>query len=950
MRCCSACYQRVTTAISNTFHRYGLFVGTYPVPFIIIPIIVFGGLGAGLIALDKESDLEAVYFPMNSRAIKDRQTVRDTFPDLNNISYNGFSQSDADNAVTFIFKTKAGQSIFDSAVLAEIWDIVLSNVENLTSSGKTYRQICAKLLGNCAVDGIVALDKNFQNAVAAGGVTYPEWRGSRLDSFLSGVNVTSGNLVSASVLKISFKLAGDAADWKKTFLDHASKLDPKTVEVTYETPESLGEELDKSTEGDIVFFSLTMAICCTYASIVTSGGNPVSTRSMLAFGGILAAGLGIVGSMGLLCVCGVQFVNICGVIPFLIIGIGVDDMFLMMSSWSESLPRAAGQQIVQNVPHIVGRTMAHAGIGITITSVTDFLAFVIGTTSVFKSVTNFSLYAGVAVLFCYLANVTLFSGCLAIHGRRVYSKRHFLTCMHTETRRKLKEGRSGCVAFVCGGSPPERERDDESICEKFPSRILPYLIKNTAVSVVIIVLFLGYLAASLYGIINLKQGLVLNELVLESSYYHKYLTFSNKYFPTRIPVGFVVTETADYSGNDGVALENLLLQAQKDGGIDSSFQRCWLTSYKNSTSYNAASFMTSLQTFLNADPSFEADVVMDSTKTGIQASRCFVYSEGNSDQYENSRLMQRMRELADDSSLTVFAYHSSFVAFEQFLAVLPATLQLVGCAVAVMAGVTFLFLPHPLMVLLVVLTIIMILTGIFGFLYYWNLTLSSITMIHLVMSVGFSVDFSAHVCTAYLLSRASSRQNRARDAIRHAAGPILNGATSTLLGVLLLLASSSFIFQSFFKVMFLVILFGLLHAVFFIPAVLSLLGPQNSPENRVENGGGPVGVQNEENGVENGGGSVGVQNEENGVENGGGSVGVQNEEKGVENGGGSVGFKNEEKEIENGGGSVRVKNLENGGGSVGVKNEEKGVENGGGSVGVKNEEKGVENGGGSVGV
>ena len=77
-----------------------------------------------------------------------------------------------------------------------------------------------------------------------------------------------------------------------------------------------------------------------------------------------------------------------------VLGIGVDDMFLMMSSWSESVPSDVQEQTVQQVPKILGKTLASAGIGITITSLTDFLAFVIGTTSVFMSVTNFSLYAG----------------------------------------------------------------------------------------------------------------------------------------------------------------------------------------------------------------------------------------------------------------------------------------------------------------------------------------------------------------------------------------------------------------------------------------------------------------------------------------------------------------------------------------------------------------------------
>ena len=384
---------------------------------------------------------------------------------------------------------------------------------------------------------------------------------------------------------------------------------------------------------------------------------------------------------------------------------------------------------------------------------------------------------------------------------------------------------------MCGGSAPKKDRDDESLCEKFPSKILPYLIKKSAVSIVIIVLFLGYLSAAIYGIIHLKQGLILQNLVLESSYYHRFLTLSDEYFPTSIPVGFVVNQKQDYAENDGTLFLNLLKKARNDARIDSSFERCWLKSYKSSAVYNSAAsqdFVSNLHKFLANSPDFHADVVFDGTKTDIIASRCFVISKANNDQYNSAEVMKGMRDLADDSSLPVFAYHSSFVAFEQFIAVLPATLWMVGCAVAVMTVVTFLFLPHILMVFLVVLTIIMILVGIFGFMHFWKLTLSSITMIHLVMSVGFSVDFSAHVCAAYLISDSITREERARDAIRHAAGPVLNGATSTFLGIIVLAGSTSFIFQSFFKIMFLVIFFGLLHAVFFLPAVLSLLGPENS--------------------------------------------------------------------------------------------------------------------------
>nr|KAG5702436.1 hypothetical protein BaRGS_027523 [Batillaria attramentaria] len=830
--CDCSCYKTVKRVVTSAFTRYGKFVGRHPLPFIILPILIFGGLGAGLVALDTETDMETIYFPKDSRAMDDRQTVRDTFPDWNNIYYNAFSQSDIVGAVTLIFKVK-GDDILNPAVLAEIQTFV-DQVKNITatydSRTLTHDDVCARAASQCVVDGEYVLSTAFQNALAAGAVTYPYWvtpgGATPLFTAIGGVTTQSGILRKATVLKISFKLLAGSVAWEKNFSTLAVTFDPVLTEVTYETPDSLSEELDKSTSGDIWLFSLTITIMLTYASIVTAGGNPVSTRGMLANGGVLAAGLGILGSMGLLSLCGVKFVNIVGVIPFLIIGIGVDDMFLMMSSWSETLG------ITQlTVPARLGATFAGAGIGITITSITDFLAFCIGTTSVFRSVTNFSLYAGVAILFCYICNATLFGGCLTFHGRRVYSSRHFATCLATESRDELSEqGRSTCYAVCCGGSIPQEERADESICEKVPRLCLPKIILFNVVRVIIILLFLGYLAAAIYGVINLKQGLILQSLVLESSYYHKFLGMNDEYFPTRLPVGFIVHDKIDYSGAKGQQFLDLLREARADAQIDSSFERCWLTSYMNSTFYDSSApqdFTQNLKSFLLAVPQFIPDIVNDSTEA-ITSSRCFVWSEPNSDQYVQADLMVRMRELADESSLPVSAYHSAFVAYEQFLAVLPATLQMVGCAVAVMFVVTFIFLPHLLMVTLVTLTVVMILVGIFGFMYYWDISLSSVTMIHLVMSVGFSVDFSAHVCSAYLVSLAETREARARDAITHAAGPILNGAVSTLLGVVLLVFSDSYIFTSFFRIMFLVIVFGMLHAVLFLPVVLSLIGPQQS--------------------------------------------------------------------------------------------------------------------------
>jgi predicted RND superfamily exporter protein len=94
-------------------------------------------------------------------------------------------------------------------------------------------------------------------------------------------------------------------------------------------------------------------------------------------------------------------------------------------------------------------------------------------------------------------------------------------------------------------------------------------------------------------------------------------------------------------------------------------------------------------------------------------------------------------------------------------------------------------------------------------------------MIELVISVGFSVDFSAHICHAYLSSSLRDKGSRVKEALELAGGPVINGSLSTILGIFMLVFSRSFIFQSFFKVIFMVITFGLLHAVLVLPVILS---------------------------------------------------------------------------------------------------------------------------------
>jgi hypothetical protein len=72
----------------------------------------------------------------------------------------------------------------------------------------------------------------------------------------------------------------------------------------------------------------------------------------------------------------------------------------------------------------------------------------------------------------------------------------------------------------------------------------------------------------------------------------------------------------------------------------------------------------------------------------------------------------------------------------------------------------------------------------------------------------FCIDFSTHVCHAFVQAKGTDRKTRTAHSIDVAGGAVFNGAMSTIIGISTLSLSSSQIFISFFKVMFLVMIFG----------------------------------------------------------------------------------------------------------------------------------------------
>ena len=109
----------------------------------------------------------------------------------------------------------------------------------------------------------------------------------------------------------------------------------------------------------------------------------------------------------------------------------------------------------------------------------------------------------------------------------------------------------------------------------------------------------------------------------------------------------------------------------------------------------------------------------------------------------------------------------------------------------------------------------------------WDVNLDSISMINLIMCIGFSIDFTAHICYVYMSSRCKHPKDRVREALYSLGLPILQGSVSTILSVVALLLAQSYLFLVFFKMVVLVIFFGAMHGLFLLPVMLSLFGPNS---------------------------------------------------------------------------------------------------------------------------
>ncbi|XP_078679039.1 patched domain-containing protein 3-like [Branchiostoma floridae x Branchiostoma belcheri] len=607
--------------------------------------------------------------------------------------------------------------------------------------------------------------------------------------------------------------------------------------------DSLNDEILTLPERVMPYLALSGFLLIVFAVGSCTMADCVLTKPWVALVGVVSAGLAVVSSVGLVLLCGQTFPSHVAMVPFLLLGIGVDDMFIMIASWRKTDPRLA-------VPERTGHALADAATAITITSLTDCVAFAAGTITVFPAVRIFCIYAAVGVAFDYLYQITLFAAILSLAGRREKAGRHWLTCLKVPTNEEAGQ-RSSIYRLCCSGGTPNQDgvsdqhQNDDDRQLPFVNKLLcnyltPFVV-NPIGKLVILLIFIGYLGVGIWGCFHVRVGLEFENLVADDSFVKDFYRAEHRYFKEYGPkVDIVDTGPCEYwklEVQEAVRNKTSSFDRSSFFKNSSTTAQVWLKDYltflNDTGNRNAATekslFLHHLKTqFLpTVGRHHKMSIIFNSNFSTIKASRFVVIARNVKTKEQEKDMMLEARRISEHGPLKMSAYTIDFVFSDQIYEIWPSTLQTILIAAAAMFVVSLIFIPHCLSTVLVTFALVSIDAGLVGYMALWGVQLDIVATISLIVCIGFSVDFSAHITYAYVSSEAETTGKKMREALQTVGMPIIQSSMSTVLGLLVLAFFPAYLFRSFFKTMFLVMVFGSSHGLFILPVLLTAPCPKS---------------------------------------------------------------------------------------------------------------------------
>ncbi|TKR58413.1 hypothetical protein L596_029861 [Steinernema carpocapsae] len=580
-----------------------------------------------------------------------------------------------------------------------------------------------------------------------------------------------------------------------------------------------------------LFSTIIFVLASVLLSSVHSATVPFTGKLLIVFGIVVSPLLAVFTTFGVMGFFHIEIYPIQMVIPFLILAIGVDDAFLMVHAWNRLSSEYSHLSLDDRracIPEIMGKVLEEVGPSITITSLTNAIAFGVGTTVSTPAIQLFCMAATIAMIVDFVYELTLF-GCILVFSARL---ERLPSCDTANTR------------VTCQG---ERNDFHEKKVQFFTTLLKKYchVLTKNSMRILVSLLTFVFFCVSLWGTLRIRTHINSQKIIPSDSLLLRTDSLFEKYqWKEYEALQVFVNNPPDIRDTQAMGeLKNMIHEFETlPQAIGPDATVFWLQDYEQYltrlnglTAFMGVDFGSSydaIPDFLDLLPfwknTFKWHKNEDDSITVTQY--FFITGYCNSTSWlQRAELMVKWREVATHwERFNVTIYSENSPVFEGIFGLKNTTIQTAAITLVCMLVVCVVFVPSVAGVLSAGFAIASISLGVFGFLSWWGLDLDPVTMSAIVMSIGFSVDYTAHVSYHYhrakqLLPKDTPKEELLYYTLEAIAWPMLQAALSTLCCFIPVSFHPDYTPGVFVKTITLVVAWGVLHGLLILPVVLTIL-------------------------------------------------------------------------------------------------------------------------------
>uniref|UniRef100_F1KUJ6 Patched domain-containing protein 3 n=1 Tax=Ascaris suum TaxID=6253 RepID=F1KUJ6_ASCSU len=528
---------------------------------------------------------------------------------------------------------------------------------------------------------------------------------------------------------------------------------------------------------------------------------------------------------------GFRFGSVLYVTPLLVLAIGVDDSFIMINAWERLCDARRGKSLPNDtLAERLAKVMVDVGPSITITSLTNVVAFGISSFSPTPEVSLFCIGNMVAMLFDYFYTISFYPAIMMLSAKY-------------ELRMELSSGQKSQRAYSNNLAIGVQNLLN-SYCEWLSSKFTFALM---------ILFMIAYWSISIYGALQITPRITQDKLfLLDSPLMEASRIQSNYFISERTEPMLFITKVGNLSDPIRIIRMNMMVEdfelLPESSGAE--LTRYWIRDYEMYLSTDSeeeselddgdgAAFkpysMESINNFLSWPEYRHWRGFMKIDNTTNRIDQFFItlafHSKELSMWTERLRMLMVFRSIADnytDLGATVFVEGSEFS--DQIPLLLPATIQTSICTLISMTIICCLFMYDKLAVLIASASVFSIFIGVIGLMTLWGIDLDPISMSIIILSIGLSVDFPAHICYHYHRKCAGEKDKTAAQrmavCLRDIGYPLLQCSLSTMFCFFCTLFVKCYLSEALVKAVVIIVSLGIIHALVIIPAALCGFLPQ----------------------------------------------------------------------------------------------------------------------------